>query len=42
MRWECEVKHDLKVREIGHWKKRAKITNEWKRNIEWAKSYREL
>jgi hypothetical protein len=37
MRREGEVKHDLKVMKIYHWKKRAKSMNEWKRIIQQAK-----
>ena len=31
MRWEDDVKHDLKVTKIYHWKKQVKSRNEWKR-----------
>jgi len=31
MRWEDDVKHNLKVTKIYHWKKQVKSRNEWKR-----------
>jgi len=30
MRWEDDIKHDLKVTKIYHWKKQVKSGNEWK------------
>ena len=30
MRWEDDVKHELKTIKTLHWKKQAKCRNEWK------------
>jgi hypothetical protein len=30
MRWEDDIKHNLKVTKIYHWKKQVKSRNEWK------------
>jgi len=34
MRWEGDVKRELKTLKIFHWKKQAKYRNGWKRIIE--------
>jgi len=34
MRWEDDVKHELKTIQTSHWQKQAKCRNEWKR-IHW-------
>jgi hypothetical protein len=40
MGWKVDVQHDLKVMKIYHWKKQAKIRNEWTRIIEQTETHR--
>lgn len=42
MKWEGDVRHDLKVLNALLWKKQSKIRNEWKRIIKRAKTVKEL
>jgi hypothetical protein len=42
MRWEDDVKHDLKVMKICHWKKQTESRNDWKQIIEQAKTHKEF
>lgn len=37
MKWKYKVKQDLEVNKIYHWKRQAKIENEWNWIIEQAK-----
>jgi hypothetical protein len=38
--WEVDVKHDLKVTKICHWRKQATGRTEWRRILEQAKTHR--
>jgi hypothetical protein len=42
MKWEGDVKHNLKVTEIYHWKKHATNRNEWEQIIEQARTHDEF
>jgi hypothetical protein len=42
MRCKDDVKHELKVMKIRHWKKQAKSRNEWKWIIEQVRNQKEL
>jgi uncharacterized protein YneF (UPF0154 family) len=42
LRWEDDVRNDLKKMGVKNWKQRVQEKNQWKEIIEQAKTYKEL